>query len=182
MKTRKTLHDERGSALSTGAILLVTVFTLILGIAVDLSGQVQTKRQANDVAAQAARIAGQQLDADRFLDSGGRIRLSSSAARKAAQDYIEHAGMTGTVTIDNAEIRGEFKGELTVRKRLMICATGKVSGKIAYGKLVIEEGGELIGEIQAMHGAVPVLGANSEMPVLRTASAPPMAMGVPARH
>ena len=90
--------------------------------------------------------------------------------------------LNGTATIDNAEIRGEFKGELTVRKRLMICATGKVSGKIAYGKLVIEEGGELIGEIQAMHGAVPVLGANSEMPVLRTASAPPMAMGVPARH
>ncbi len=104
MKTRRTLHDERGSALSTGAVLLVTVFTLILGIAVDLSGQVQTKRQANDVAAQAARIAGQQLDADRFLDSGGRIRLSSSAARKAAYDYIEHAGMTGTVTIDGTEI------------------------------------------------------------------------------
>ena len=104
MKTSRTLHDERGSALSTGAVLLVTVFTLILGIAVDLSGQVQTKRQANDVAAQAARIAGQQLDADRFLDSGGRIRLSSSAARKAAQDYIEHAGMTGTVTIDGTEI------------------------------------------------------------------------------
>lgn len=104
MKTRRTLHDERGSALSTGAVLLVTVFTLILGIAVDLSGQVQTKRQANDVAAQAARIAGQQLDADRFLDSGGRIRLSNSAARKAAQDYIEHAGMTGTVTIDGTEI------------------------------------------------------------------------------
>lgn len=104
MKTSRTLHGERGSALSTGAVLLVTVFTLILGIAVDLSGQVQTKRQANDVAAQAARIAGQQLDADRFLDSGGRIRLSSSAASKAAQNYIEHAGMTGTVTIDGTEI------------------------------------------------------------------------------
>ncbi|MCB0910007.1 MAG: pilus assembly protein [Propionibacteriaceae bacterium] len=104
MKSRRTLRDERGSALSTGAVLLVTVFTLILGIAVDLSGQVQTRRQAKDVAAQAARIAGQQLDADRFLDSGGRIRLSSSAARKAAQDYIEHAGMTGTVTIDGTEI------------------------------------------------------------------------------
>jgi cytoskeletal protein CcmA (bactofilin family) len=68
-------------------------------------------------------------------------------------DQIAQTGtLNGTATIDNAEIRGEFKGELTVRKRLMICATGKVTGKIAYGKLVIEEGGELIGEIQAMHG------------------------------
>lgn len=104
MNARTMLHDERGSALSTGAVLLVTVFTLILGIAVDLSGQVQTKRQAHDVAAQAARIAGQQLDADRFLDSGGTVRLANSAARKAAQKYIEHAGMIGTVTIDGTEI------------------------------------------------------------------------------
>ena len=103
MTTRRR-HDERGSVLTTGTVLLVTVFTLILGIAVDLSGQVQTKRQAHEVAAQAARIAGQHLDADRFLDSGGRVRLSSSAARKAAQVYIEHAGMTGTVTIDGTEI------------------------------------------------------------------------------
>jgi Flp pilus assembly protein TadG len=97
------MRDERGS-ISTGAVLLVTVFTLILGIAVDLSGQVQTRRQAHEVAGQAARIAGQQLDADRFLDSGGRIRLANSAARTAALDYIAEAGMTGTVTIDGTEI------------------------------------------------------------------------------
>jgi len=97
-------HDERGSALTTGAVLLVTVFTLILGIAVDLSGQVQTKRQAQDVAAQAARIAGQQIDADRFLDGAGGVRLSTSAARKAALDYIGHVGMTGSVTIKGTDI------------------------------------------------------------------------------
>jgi len=91
--------------------------------------------------------------------------------------------LNGTATIDNAEIRGEFKGELTVRKRLMICATGKVAGKIAYGKLVIEEGGELIGEIQAMHGAsaAPVA-ANQFDSTLRPAVAVPASIGVPARH
>lgn len=104
MSHRTRRRDQRGSVLTTGAVLLVTVFTLILGIAVDLSGQVQTKRQAFDVAAQAARIAGQQLDADRFLDGGGTLRLSSANARKAALDYIEHAGMTGSVTIDGTDI------------------------------------------------------------------------------
>lgn len=97
-------HDEKGTALTTGAVLLVTVFTLILGIAVDLSGQVQTKRQAFDVAAQAARVAGQQLDTDRFLDTAGSFRLSTNAARQAALDYIEQAGMTGDVTIDGTDI------------------------------------------------------------------------------
>ena len=30
----------------------------------------------------------------------------------------------------------------------MICSTGKVSGKIRYGKLVVEEGGQLSGDVQ----------------------------------
>jgi len=102
--TARRRHDERGSVLTTGTVLLVTVFTLILGIAVDLSGQVQTKRQAHDVAAQAARIAGQQLDVDRFLDSGGRIRLSTNAARTTALRYISETGMTGEVTINGTDV------------------------------------------------------------------------------
>lgn len=101
--TVRRRHDERGSVLTTGTVLLVTVFTLILGIAVDLSGQVQTKRQAHDVAAQAARIAGQHLDADRFLDSGGRVRLSA-AARTAALGYINETRMTGEVAIDGTDV------------------------------------------------------------------------------
>lgn len=53
----------------------------------------------------------------------------------------------GAAEIDIAEIHGAFDGELTVRDRLVIYATGKVSGKVRYGKLVIEEGGQLTGEI-----------------------------------
>lgn len=90
--------------------------------------------------------------------------------------------LNGTATIDNAEIRGEFKGELTVRKRLMICSTGKVTGKITYGKLVIEEGGELIGEIQAMHGAIPVLGNHLEPAGVRNVTNAPLSVAMPARH
>ncbi len=94
----------------------------------------------------------------------------------------ETGTLNGTATIDNAEIRGEFKGELTVKKRLMICATGKVSGKIAYGKLVIEEGGELVGEIQAMHGSVPVLGNHLEPMPMRPGTVPSAALNIPSRH
>jgi len=53
----------------------------------------------------------------------------------------------GTVGIDVAEIHGRFEGELTARKQLVIHTTGKVTGKIRYGKLSIEEGGELSGDI-----------------------------------
>lgn len=104
MNAPRLPRGERGSALTTGSVLLVLVFTLILGIAVDLAGQVQTKRQAFEVAAQAARIAGQQLDADRFLDTGGGVRLSTTTAQQAALTYIRKLGMTGQVTINGIDI------------------------------------------------------------------------------
>jgi cytoskeletal protein CcmA (bactofilin family) len=51
--------------------------------------------------------------------------------------------------IQIAEHHGVFDGTLTVREKLVIYGTGKVSGKIRYGKVVIEEGGELTGQIEA---------------------------------
>ena len=44
------------------------------------------------------------------------------------------------VGIDIAEIHGHFEGELTARKQLLIHATWRASGKIRYGKILIEEG------------------------------------------
>jgi cytoskeletal protein CcmA (bactofilin family) len=61
----------------------------------------------------------------------------------------EHGAFKGAAGIDIAEIRGEFDGELTAREKLVIYATGKVSGKIRYGKIVIEEGGQLTGDVRA---------------------------------
>lgn len=55
----------------------------------------------------------------------------------------------GSAEIDIAEIHGVFTGQLTVRQRLVIHSSGKVSGTIRYGKVVIEEGGQLSGEIEA---------------------------------
>jgi cytoskeletal protein CcmA (bactofilin family) len=60
----------------------------------------------------------------------------------------ERGSFKGSAEIDIAEIRGEFDGTLTVRQKLVIYATGKVTGRIRYGKIVIEEGGQLSGEIE----------------------------------
>ncbi len=60
----------------------------------------------------------------------------------------ETGAFKGSAEIDFAEIRGAFDGNLTVRQKLMIHATGRVNGKIHYGKLVIEEGGQLTGQIE----------------------------------
>jgi cytoskeletal protein CcmA (bactofilin family) len=60
----------------------------------------------------------------------------------------QQGAFKGSAEIDIAEIRGDFDGDLTVRQKLVIFSTGKVSGKIRYGKLVIEEGGQLSGDVQ----------------------------------
>ncbi len=60
----------------------------------------------------------------------------------------EQGAFKGTAEIDIAEIHGAFDGNLTVRQKLVIYASGKVTGKIRYGKVVIEEGGQLSGDIE----------------------------------
>jgi cytoskeletal protein CcmA (bactofilin family) len=54
-------------------------------------------------------------------------------------EITQHGVFQGTIAVDNAEIHGRFEGELTVRKQLIIHGTGKVSGKIRYAKIKIEE-------------------------------------------
>ncbi len=58
--------------------------------------------------------------------------------------------LNGTATIDVAEVRGEFSGELTVRQKLVVHGTGRVTGTVRYGKLVVEEGGTINGELKQL--------------------------------
>ena len=83
---------------------------------------------------------------------------------------ISEAGrFTGKVSIDIAEIHGQFDGELTARSQLIIHATGKVTGKIRYGKLVIDEGGELCGDINALSAEKAAQSGRSETSGVATA-------------
>lgn len=60
----------------------------------------------------------------------------------------EIGAFKGSADIDFAEIYGEFNGELTVRQKLVIYSTGRVNGKVRYGSVVIQEGGQLMGDVQ----------------------------------
>ncbi len=74
-------------------------------------------------------------------------------------EIAENGSFKGSANIEDAEIRGLFEGDLVVRNRLIIYATGKVRGKITYGEIEIERGGEMTGEIKtnasAASGAYP---------------------------
>ena len=66
----------------------------------------------------------------------------------------ERGAIIGNAEFDIAEIRGEFSGDLTVRQKLVVHASGRVSGKVRYGRLVIEEGGQLSGDVQLSSAAL----------------------------
>ena len=86
------------------------------------------------------------LDCDTLVVEGRvEATMDSRVIRIADQ-----GSFTGKVSIDIAEIHGRFDGELVARSQLIIHATGRVNGKIRYGKLVIDEGGELCGDINAL--------------------------------
>jgi cytoskeletal protein CcmA (bactofilin family) len=65
----------------------------------------------------------------------------------------EPGTLKGTALIDVAEVHGEFTGELTARTRLVVHGTGRVSGTIRYGRLIVADGGEISGDVKRLDAA-----------------------------
>lgn len=86
------------------------------------------------------------LDCDTLVVEG---RVEATMDSRVIQ-IAANGSFSGKVGIDVAEIYGQFDGELTARSQLIIHASGRVSGKIRYGKILIEEGGELSGDISGL--------------------------------
>lgn len=93
---RLRAEPDRGSVsvwLATAGFAMI----VLVGLAVDLSGQVYAQQHARDVAAQAARAGGQQLQAPIAVRGEGAV-TSPAAAVAAARAYLAAAdGVTGTV-------------------------------------------------------------------------------------
>ncbi len=88
-------------------------------------------------------------DCDTLLVEG---RVEATMDSRFIQ-IADQGSFDGKVNIDVAEIHGRFSGELTARQQLVIHSTGRVSGKIRYGKIVIHEGGELSGDVKSANAA-----------------------------
>jgi cytoskeletal protein CcmA (bactofilin family) len=85
-------------------------------------------------------------------------------------DIAESGLFKGEAAIEEAEIRGRFEGSLTVRKRLLIRASGRVVGTIRYGQIEIECGGQISGDIQAQPAAAEEIKFSAEAAPARAAA------------
>jgi cytoskeletal protein CcmA (bactofilin family) len=108
------------------------------------------RKEAKLVVGPQIKIKGVEISDCDTLVVEGRIEATLDSR---VLEITEHGVFQGTIAVDNAEVHGRFEGELTVRKQLIIHATGKVSGKIRYAKIKVEEGAELAGEISVLEKA-----------------------------
>ncbi|WP_119459072.1 polymer-forming cytoskeletal protein [Rhodospirillaceae bacterium SYSU D60014] len=71
------------------------------------------------------------------------------ASMKSRVIEIDETGLfSGSAEVENADIRGRFEGDLMVSGRLSVHATGRVSGSIRYGEIVIASGGQIAGDVR----------------------------------
>lgn len=91
-------------------------------------------------------LKGEIATCDRLVIEG---KVDATLNEVHTVEIAETGSFKGSAHIEDAEISGLFEGDLIVRGRLVIYATGKVRGKISYGEIEIERGGELTGEIKA---------------------------------
>jgi cytoskeletal protein CcmA (bactofilin family) len=102
-------------------------------------------------------IVGREITLSGEITSCDKLMIEGSVEANLTNcrdvDIAEGGLFKGTAAIEEAEIKGRFEGNLTVRKRLLIKATGRVSGTIRYGQIEIECGGQISGDIQAQPGS-----------------------------
>lgn len=120
------------------------------------AGTASERKEAKLIVGPDIKMKGVEVtDCDTLVVEG---RIEATLDSRVIQ-IAEHGIFAGTVAVDTAEIHGRLEGELTVRKLLVIHATGKVSGKVRYARIKVEEGAELCGEISVLDKPANVVAA-----------------------
>ncbi len=81
----------------------------------------------------------------------GVVEVALSGARAIEVSPSGH--FTGNADVAEADISGRFDGELIARERLIVRAGGHVKGTVRYGRIVIESGGEVSGDMQTLESS-----------------------------
>ena len=95
-RRRWTDPDRERGSVTLWMVTAAFAMIILAGLAVDLGGQVLTRQHASNVAAQAARAGGQQLQASRAIRGQG-VRTDPARAVAAARAYLAASDVTGTV-------------------------------------------------------------------------------------
>ncbi len=114
----------------------------------------QSASTANDPASGRKLYIGQGITLSGEIESCDHLVVEGTveAALKGASvlEIAEAGAYFGTVDIDEATIAGRFEGDLTVRGRLTVKASGSITGSITYKELAIEAGSNIDGKLSPL--------------------------------
>ena len=96
------------------------------------------------IVGQGIRLKGEITACERLVVEG-HVEVTMNATR--ALEIKPSGHFIGSCEVEEAEISGVYEGDLSVRGRLTVHKGGRVIGKIAYGELELERGGEIAGEL-----------------------------------
>lgn len=133
--------NERGS-ISAWMALSAVAMIILAGLAVDLGGQVYARQHAVDIAGQAARTGGQQLQVARAVRGDG-VQTDPGRAVAAARAYLAASDVSGTVTL---------RGGATVVVTTTATYDTKFLGIIGISRLTVTGAAESR-TVRAVHGA-----------------------------
>lgn len=102
MINKKRRADPDQGSISIFMAAAAFVMIVLVGLAVDLGGRVYDQQRLGDVADQAARTGGEQVQAGTVIQ-GGPVTLNTAAAAAAARQYLATAGVAGTVSITDGD-------------------------------------------------------------------------------
>jgi cytoskeletal protein CcmA (bactofilin family) len=95
-------------------------------------------------------LTGEIRACDRLVVEG---RVEASLPEASSVEIAASGQFKGSAVVDSAEISGQFEGELTARRQLVIRSGGRVSGTIRCGELEVERGGSLSGNVEQLAAA-----------------------------
>ncbi|MSP87805.1 MAG: polymer-forming cytoskeletal protein [Alphaproteobacteria bacterium] len=122
-------------------------------------------------AAKPSQVEGKKLMVGRDIFLSGEIaacdllivegKIEATLRNSNAVEIAESGTFKGTAEIEKADVSGLFDGDLTVRDRLIVRRSGRIKGKLRYGSIQIEPGGEVSGTVEIL----PKPGAKPEAKV-----------------
>jgi cytoskeletal protein CcmA (bactofilin family) len=103
------------------------------------------------IVGQGISLSGEITACDRLVVEGS-VQVTLNQTR--AIEITETGRFTnGKAEVEEAEISGVYEGDLTVRNRLLIRSTGRVTGNVRYGEIEIERGGRISGNVSMLEDA-----------------------------
>jgi len=103
----------------------------------------------NLIVGRGIQLNGQISACDRLVVEG---TVEADLNDAEAIDVTESGLFRGTASIQEADISGRFEGNLVVKRRLTLRAGGRIEGNVQYAAIVVEEGGQIRGQMDVLAG------------------------------